>query len=86
MLTMSQLNPGQTSAHCMGLSASLFLFPSIMVGAAAFNPRAYTIQFTSRRSVNHVLKEEVDTIIGADYVDINPTAEKTQHHHDPQPA
>jgi hypothetical protein len=36
-----------------------------MVGAAAFNPRAYTIQFTSRRAVNHLLKEEVDTIISA---------------------
>jgi hypothetical protein len=49
----------------MGLSPSLSLFPLIMVGAAAFNLRAYNIQSTSHRAVNHVLKEEVDTIIGA---------------------
>jgi soluble epoxide hydrolase/lipid-phosphate phosphatase len=62
------------------------------LGAVAFNPRAYTIQSTSCRAVDRVLKEEVNITIGThicaflargevhivtDYVDINPTAEKS---------
>jgi hypothetical protein len=37
---------------------------SFVAGAVAFNPRAYTIQSTSCRAVDRVLKEEVNITIG----------------------
>lgn len=46
-----------------------------VAGTVAFNPRAYTIESTSCRAVDRTLKEEVNITI--DYVDINPTAEKS---------
>ncbi|KAG1840929.1 Alpha/Beta hydrolase protein [Suillus subalutaceus] len=48
---------------------------SFVVGAVAFNARAYTIQSTSCKAVDRVLDEEVNITI--DYVDVNPTAEKS---------
>ncbi|KAG0697103.1 Alpha/Beta hydrolase protein [Suillus ampliporus] len=54
---------------------TLPLVLSFVAGAVGFNPRAYTIYSTSCRAVDRVLNEEVN--ISIEYVDVNPTAEKS---------
>ncbi|KAG2129388.1 hypothetical protein BD769DRAFT_682282 [Suillus cothurnatus] len=46
-----------------------------VAGVTALNSRAYAIQSTSCRAVDRVLNEDVNTTI--DYVDVNPTTEKS---------